>query len=427
MQKKTLLNLDLELYYDKLNNGMEIYVVPKNNVNNIYVTFSTKYGSIHNTFIPLGESELVTVPDGIAHFLEHKVFEQKDGTDPFTFFSERGADANANTSNVKTTYLFSGVSFFEENLNYLLDFVQSPYFTDANVEKEKGIIEQEIQMYEDYPFSRIYERSLLNSFVKSSNRLPVAGTIESIRKITKEDLYKCYNTFYHPANMFVVVTGNVNPEEVYNIIKNNQDKKTFAKDFKTKIRHNKEPDHVLKEEDTFEMNVIIPKVAVNYKFNISKIDNILRRHIINYLCIYFDIKIGLTSLFFEDMKNNNILTDGLDLTYIESEDHVLMMLFADTKEPHKLIESIKKAITDFDVTDEEFERKKKLLLSSYLYMSDNIYHINHKIMNHIVKTGSVITDIYEEISNYSVEELREVISKLSFEHNNYVIINPKTN
>ena len=104
-----------------------------------------------------------------------------------------------------------------------------------------------------------------------------------------------------------------------------------------------------------------------------------------------------------------------------------MMLFADTKEPHKLIESIKKAITDFDVTDEEFERKKKLLLSSYLYMSDNIYHINHKIMNHIVKTGSVITDIYEEISNYSVEELREVISKLSFEHNNYVIINPKTN
>ena len=308
-----------------------------------------------------------------------------------------------------------------------MDFVQSPYFTDANVEKEKGIIEQEIQMYEDYPFSRIYERSLLNSFVKSSNRLPVAGTIESIRKITKEDLYKCYNTFYHPANMFVVVTGNVNPEEVYNIIKNNQDKKTFAKDFKTKIRHNKEPDHVLKEEDTFEMNVIIPKVAINYKFNISKIDNILRRHIINYLCIYFDIKIGLTSLFFEDMKNNDILTDGLDLTYIESEDHVLMMLFADTKEPHKLIESIKKAITDFDVTDEEFERKKKLLLSSYLYMSDNIYHINHKIMNHIVKTGSVITDIYEEISNYSVEELREVISKLSFEHNNYVIINPKTN
>ena len=184
MQKKTLLNLNLELYEDKLSNGLEIYVVPKN-VNGIYATFSTKFGSIHNTFVPIGEEELITVPNGIAHFLEHKVFEQEDETDPFTFFSERGADANANTSQIKTTYLFSGTTFFKENLNYLFDYVQSPYFTDENVEKEKGIIEQEILMYQDDPFSRIYEQSLFNSFVKISHRLPIAGTIETIRKITK--------------------------------------------------------------------------------------------------------------------------------------------------------------------------------------------------------------------------------------------------
>ncbi|NLL44154.1 MAG: insulinase family protein [Mollicutes bacterium] len=425
MQKKTLLNLNLELYEDKLSNGLEIYVVPKN-VNGIYATFSTKFGSIHNTFVPIGEEELITVPNGIAHFLEHKVFEQEDETDPFTFFSERGADANANTSQIKTTYLFSGTTFFKENLNYLFDYVQSPYFTDENVEKEKGIIEQEILMYQDDPFSRIYEQSLFNSFVKISHRLPIAGTIETIRKITKEDLYKCYNTFYHPANMFVVVTGNVNPDEVYDIIKTNQEKKSFPSSFKTVIRHNNEPDHVFKKEEILEMNVTIPKIAFNYKFNISNL-NYLKRHIINYIGLFFDIKLGLTSSFYEKMQNDNILTSGLEISYIETDKHLLIMLFADTKEPEKLIENIQRELENLEISEEEFNRKKKLLLSSYLYMSDNIYQINHKIMNNIVKEGEVITDAYQEYSNYNVQELNDIINKLSFEHHNYVIIKPKNN
>ena len=144
MKISKLEKLDLNLYEETLQNGLKVYVIPKDNVNSIYATFSTKFGSVFKEFVPNGDKKMIDVPLGVAHFLEHKMFEQEDEKDPFTFYSERGCDANANTSNYKTTYLFSGSNSFEENINYLLDYVQKPYFTDENVEKEKGIIEQEI-------------------------------------------------------------------------------------------------------------------------------------------------------------------------------------------------------------------------------------------------------------------------------------------
>ena len=236
MNKITLNNLDIDIYHEYLDNGLNVYVIPKNDVNNIYATFTTNYGSNEVEFVPLGEKKMVKVPLGIAHFLEHKMFEQEDGKDPFAFFGERGSDANANTNNFKTTYLFSGPEFFEDNMNYLLDYVQSPYFTDENVEKEKGIIEQEIKMYQDDPYTMMYERLLKNSLINNPMKDPIIGTIESVKSITKEELYTCYNTFYHPANMFVVVSGNVDPEKTIKLIEENQKKKEFEDFNKIKLK-----------------------------------------------------------------------------------------------------------------------------------------------------------------------------------------------
>ena len=145
MKKKKI--IDMDLYYEKLDNGLEIYVIPKNDCNNIYVTYNTKYGGKDNEFIPLNETKMKKFPKGIAHFLEHKLFEEEDNTNVFSFYQERGANANANTSYERTSYLFFGTEYFKENLEMLLHYVESPYFTDENVEKEKGIIEQEIKMY----------------------------------------------------------------------------------------------------------------------------------------------------------------------------------------------------------------------------------------------------------------------------------------
>jgi len=222
MKSFELTKLDLELYHEELNNGLNIYIVPKTNVNNVYVTFTTKFGSKHQSFVPFNEKKMIKVPDGVAHFLEHKLFEQEDGHNPFAFFAESGASSNANTSNHKTTYLFSCSTKLEENLEFLLDFVQTPYFTKENVNKEKGIIEQEIKMYQDNPFFVLYEKSVYNSIVKHPIKIPILGTMESITKIEKEDLYTCYNTFYHPNNMILVITGNVKTESILEIKKNNQ-------------------------------------------------------------------------------------------------------------------------------------------------------------------------------------------------------------
>ena len=192
MNKNKLVSFDLDIYSKTLDNGLLVNIIPKDNVNNIYVTLSTNYGSIHDEFIPIDSNEYYKVPMGVAHFLEHKVFEQRDGVDPFTLFLSKGADSNANTSNYKTTYLFSGTSNFEKNLNLLLDFVQQPFFTDDNVEKEKGIIEQELKMLNDRPYWHLYEKVLENTFSIHPIKYPVGGTVDTIKKITKEDLYKCY-------------------------------------------------------------------------------------------------------------------------------------------------------------------------------------------------------------------------------------------
>ena len=187
MKITKLPKFDLDLYHEKLDNGLDIYVIPKNNCNNVYATFSTKFGSNNIEFIPIGDKNYIRVSDGIAHFLEHKLFEQEDGVDPFTFYSENGADANANTTQKKTTYLFSGINNTIENINYLLDYVQAPYFTNKNVDKEKGIITQEIKMYQDDPDTILYERILYNLFIEHPIKYPIIGTIDSINKITKEE------------------------------------------------------------------------------------------------------------------------------------------------------------------------------------------------------------------------------------------------
>ncbi len=218
--------LEETLYYEQLDNGLDVYILPKNGFHKTFATFTTNYGSVDNEFIPLGKTEPVKVPDGIAHFLEHKMFESEDG-DVFHTFGKQGASANAFTSFTRTAYLFSSTTNVNQNVETLLDFVQHPYFTDKTVEKEKGIIGQEITMYDDNPDWRAYFGTIENMYEKHPVKIDIAGTIPSINKITKEDLYTCYETFYHPSNMLLFIVGSVDPEEMMLLIRENQSDKTF--------------------------------------------------------------------------------------------------------------------------------------------------------------------------------------------------------
>ena len=425
MKKTPMNNLEIDVYYEKLDNGLEIYVVEKPNIKNIYATFTTKFGSNINEFVPAYENKMIKVPDGVAHFLEHKMFEQEDDIDPFTFFSERGADANANTNNYKTTYLFSGPNFFEENMNFLLDYVQKPYFTDENVEKEKGIIEQEIKMYLDDPYTQIYERGLYNSFKVIPDKIPIIGSIESIKKITKEDLYKCYNTFYHPSNMFVVVVGNVVATEVINIIKENQSKKEFKKNSKIETKKYKEPVVVCTKKEEIKLDVSIPKVSLNYKLDIGKIKKISNSIIKLYLLLFFDIKFGATSKLIAKLKSDKIISENIGINFIDTNNYILFMLMGESKKPDDLVKLLEEELNDKTIDENEFERKKKVLISSIIYASDNIFSINNKIMTQVVKYGEIAYDEYNDIKNLNVKELNEILNNINFKNNNVVIINSK--
>ena len=425
MNKISLSHLNLDVFYEKLGNGLDVYVIPKNDINNVYATFTTNYGSNESEFVPLGEKKMVKVPLGIAHFLEHKMFEQEDGTDPFSFFGERGCDANANTNNFKTTYLFSGPEFFEENINYLLDYVQSPYFTDENVEKEKGIIEQEIKMYKDDPYTRLYETILSNSLINNPMKDPIIGNIKSIRSITKENLYTCYNTFYHPGNMFVVVSGNVEPKKVIELIKENQSKKEFQ-DFKEiTIKEYKEPDKVEKEKEILKLNVTIPKVTVNYKINLDKIRSVDKLKAKLYVSMLFDLKFGSTSLLNEQLRDEGIITDNLELAPIDTKSHLIISILGETNKSDELIKRIKKELRDLNITEEELERKKKVDISSLIYISDNVYRLNHKIMNDINRYDYVIENNFEIIKELNIKEFNKVIKELDLSNHNIVIIDKK--
>ncbi len=416
--KSYLKHFDLDLYQETLSNGLLINVIPKSG-NNIYVTFITRYGSYHNSFIPYGQKEYYDAPMGVAHFLEHKVFEQKEGEDPFSFYTKNGADANASTSYIRTCYLFSGPDCVHENLEYLLDFVQNPYFTDENVEKEKGIIEQEIKMYEDIPYWKLYERTLYNSFHNHPIRYPIAGTVESISQITKEDLYTCYNTFYHPSNMFITVVGDVKPEEIIETIKNNQAKKQYEDRDPVPLKEIEEPDTVFKEEECIYGEVEIPKVSIAYKMNIGKMD--INRFRV-YASFYFDLKLGATSLLRERLKKENVITGGISIDIMEAGNHLLCVASVESKRPEYVAEQIDKELQDKDFKMEQLSRKKKTLKSGCIYQSDSVYSIADHVNSNLLKLGKILIDEYEWIDSFNEEELKQALSIMTFEHKQMTIL-----
>src|SRR5690606_17846313 len=205
--------LQEQVYQARLDNGLGVFVMPKPGFHKKYAVFSTRYGSVDNRFRRPDRDEVIQVPDGIAHFLEHQLFQDASGH-VFNAFADLGASVNAYTSYTMTSYLFSTTDNFPQAFDKLLDFVQAPHFTEAGVRKEIGIIEQEIRMYQDFPRHRLSQNLLQALYHVHPVRIDIAGTVESIREITADTLQLCYDTFYHPSNMAVLVVGDVEPDAV---------------------------------------------------------------------------------------------------------------------------------------------------------------------------------------------------------------------
>lgn len=412
-----------KLYIDKLENGLTVMIIPKKGTIKKYAIWGTHYGSIDNNFIVPGEKEATQVPDGIAHFLEHKMFEQPNGTNSLDTLTAIGANANAYTTNDHTAYLFECTDNFEEAFDELADYIQHPYFTDENVEKEKGIIGQEIMMYDDYPEWCIYINAIKAMYSKNPVRIDIAGTIESISKIDKEVLYKCYNTFYNPSNMALVLCGDFEPKEAIENIKKRL--LPIKQNGEIKRNYEKEPLEISEKKIETQMEVSIPIFMIGYKIRKNE-ENIIKKHIA--IEILLNIIAGKSSKLYKKMYEEGILKTPLDLDFEFTENYAHVLIGGQAKEPEKVLQALNEKVENVKtngIKNEDFERIKKMIYGEYVREYNEVGDIARMFLADYFKG----INSFEYLENYEqiTKEYVEQVLKENLKEENQVIsiINPK--
>lgn len=417
MEKKYYEQLNETLYSETFANGLSVTLLPKNEFHKTYGLFTTKYGSIDNQFTPLGQEERVKVPDGIAHFLEHKLFEKEDG-DVFQVFGKQGASANAFTSFTRTSYLFSSTSNVLQNMTTLLDFVQDPYFTDETVEKEKGIIAQEIQMYEDEPDWRLFFGILGNLYPKHPLHIDIAGTVESIGEISAEVLYQCYQTFYHPSNMNVFVVGKMDPEEMMGWIRDNQKKKTFAeaKEIRRYFPEEKIADIIPFDSINMEVNraksiigikgtgtVPAEEAALVYK---TKMD------------ILLNLLFGPTSDNYLRLYNEGVIDDSFSYDFNLERTFYFAEVGGDAKDPKAFSEAVKSILltssASSELTEEHLSLVKKRMIGQILQSLNSLEFIAHQYSQQSYGEATLF-DLVPVIENIVLSDLKRLAEEFMLE------------
>lgn len=387
-----------KMYKYEHESGLNVFVMPKKGFIKQYAMFATHYGSNDREFIIPGESEPTHVPDGIAHFLEHKMFEEESGS-VFEEFSKNGASANAYTNFTTTAYLFSCTDNFYSNLKLLLDFVQRPYFTDENVEKEKGIIAQEIRMYDDDPSWRLFFNMLGGLYRQHPVKIDIAGTIESISRIDKDILYKCYNTFYHPSNMVLFAVGDVDVDKVAEIV--NDSVKTEKRNGEIKRIYPDEPTKINKNYVEQKMSVSMPLFNIGFKDNDIGYGGkrLLKKDITTQICL--EILAGRSSDLYEKLYNDGLIDTTFDVEYVGEVDHAYSIIGGQSVDPEAVKKALIAKISSINkVDDGDFYRIKKKILGRFVKSFNSVESIAHNFISYYMKDINILdfTSVIEDIT-----------------------------
>lgn len=420
MKKITINKINEDIYYEKLDNGLDVYFYINKNIHNNYATFTTKYGSVYNEFKD-ETGKMIKVPNGIAHFLEHKVFVEENDPQPEEFYGANGALSNAYTTFKNTTYLFSGVDSIEENVLYLLDFVQNLYLTEENVESEKGIITQEINMCNDRPTDLLYDKIRKKTIKVNPFKESIIGTVKEVNSINKELLEKCYKKFYNPSNMFLVVTGNFDKDKLLNAIKDNQSKKHFSESSTVKMKKYNEPDEIVKDMEIVKCNTNIPKVAYSIKIPIDIFDIPVRKLNI-YMYIIFNLLFGDTSDFDELAKKDGIITSTTYYNMLNIDTHFIISLINTGNKYEEFIERIDKELKNIKFNERDLARKKKVLISNEIFSYENIEMVNDMIVDNIIFDNKIEDNIIDLIESLNIDELNDIVKKIDFDNKSIVVL-----
>ena len=387
--------------------GLTIYVYPKEGYKSTYAIFGTKYGSV-NTRFKIDDGEEITVPDGIAHYLEHKLFESEDG-DAFARYAATGANANAYTSFDKTCYLFSCTEKFEESLEILLDFVQSPYFTAETVAKEQGIIGQEIKMYDDSPDWRVMFNTLIGMYHNHPVRIDIAGTVESIAEITAEKLYECYNSFYNLHNMVLCVAGNATVEQVLSVAD-----RMLKPCEKHKIENifEDEPYEVAQEYVEQKFPVTIPMFSLGFKENVGEKPATTEQ--LAYTDILLFMMAASSSQLYNRLMEEGLINSTFYYEHQEGPNYAAVIFGGESRNPKKTAEIIKDAIREFKsngIDKDEFELAKRAVYGDSVSAFNSTEGIANTLADMHFNNREIFSYM-DYISKATVEDVEKRLSEM---------------
>lgn len=423
MDKLKYSGLDEVVYYEKLNNGIDVYLCPSNTARNFYMTFNVKYGSLNTSFKYEGEKKYHTSPNGTAHFLEHQLFQEDDGHTAFEKFAELGSSVNAFTTYNLTCYEVIASDNFKENLETLLDYVQNPVFKPESVQREKGIIKEEINMYDNNPGAVLTYNTEYNLNVKDNHKYLISGEVEDIKKVTPEVLYEAYNAFYQPGNMFIVISGKFKPLEALGIIKKNQTAKEFSPYKKVVTKYEKEPEKVFKAYEERSMDIGVPKIKMAYKIKRSVLDEFTDLELRIYLDAILTIKFGTTSDFLERVSEENLITWDIITERAVRKDYVSISVVLESDYPEEIMDLVRRELHNLEISKEELERIKKANIANFILHFNDILSIVEDIQDDIINNGSIETDILNIYKKLNITDANKIAKKISLENETVFVIN----
>ena len=371
--------LQEEVKFARLPSGLRVMFCPKPGFKKKYACYSTFYGSVDNEFVDL-DGKTVRVPDGIAHFLEHTLFEMEEGN-VSDLFARNGAYNNAATSFTTTTYLFASTEKFYDNLELLIRFVENPLFRKDRVDKERGIIEQEIKGYEDSPPWVSYMGLLENLFVKHPHRIDIAGTVETIGKIDADLLQRCYDTVYNPSNMILFFVGDLDPEELFDFVQTHSRRgPSSGSDAAAEIErvYPEEPAQVHCRESRKRMSVALPKLLLGFKETDVPASGraIVERELVSSLAL--EILFGRSSDLYRDLYEQQLIMDDFGVSYNAGAGVGYGLIGGDTPDPDRLRDALLDRAAQLrkgGVEREDFEREKRRFLGNFISAFNSLEYI----------------------------------------------------
>lgn len=426
--KRVYNNLLQEEYFKEvLDNGLTVVLCKRPSIKNATAMLTVKYGSLHQEFKYDGCDDIIKTPAGVAHFLEHKMFEMPNDVDACDLFAELGADVNAYTTYECTSYYFSTVTNFNESLELLLDFVQTPYFIEESVEGEKKIIEQEILSSYDKPGSMAYVGILKTMFENNKVRDDIGGTVESLNQINSNTLNLCYNTFYHPANMYLVVVGDIDVDATIALIKSNQSAKDFLPYLNPQVIMQPDTDIVYKKYDSYKMDVNVANVNIGLKLDLSNqsIYDILRLSIL--LDFALEEIFDYSSSTYQKWLRERIIDTSFSYNFSLGKYYSYVLLGGRAYDVDEFIRTIKNAILNIPSFEFSKDHYTTYIRSYKSYLIRKFNSVD-SIANFINDTEIDDIDIFTKLDileKVKYEELEEIFKFIKEDSLAIYVVEPK--